>query len=177
MPVDWRVRPPFHSFPVLRGSRVTLRQVRVSDAGDVKGFTMYDGVLAETDVEAAAVLQRIDEDYGRGEAVHWGICAAGSPGRVVGTCGYYRGLIGDVGEIGYVLGEDSRGQGFMTESVRLVVDFGFDVMKLAKVVAFTNAENLSSVAVLRRCGFEEDANIDDLLTFSISLEMWFAAKG
>lgn len=74
---------------------------------------------------------------------------------MVGTCGYYRGFIGDVGEIGYVLGEGSRGQGLITESVRLAVDFGFDVMKLAKVVAFTNAENPSSIAVLRRCGFEE----------------------
>lgn len=171
------MRPPFQSLPVLRGSLVTLRQVRISDAGDVKGFTIYDGIPAETDREAAAILQRIEQDYLRGEAVHWGICAAGSPDRVVGTCGYYRGFVGQAGEIGYVLGPDSRGQGFMTESVGLVVDFGFEVMKLAKVVAFTMAANLSSVAVLRRCGFREDANAGDQLTFSVSLETWFAAKG
>ncbi len=138
---------------------------------------MYDGIPAETDGEAAAVLQRIEEDYLRGEAVHWGICAAGSPGLVVGTCGFYRGFNGQVGEIGYVLGEGSRGQGFMTESVRLVVGFGFDVMKLAKVVAFTEAANLSSIAVLRRCGFKEDTSEDDRLTFAIGLDTWFSAKG
>src|SRR5690606_21503193 len=128
-----------------------------SEASDVREFTMYDGIPVVTDDEAAAVMRRIEGDQERGEAVHWGICPAGSD-RVVGACGYYRGFEGQVGEIGYGLGERYRGRGLMTESVRLAVSFGFDVMKLAKVVAYTSADNLSSIAVLRHCRLREIAN-------------------
>ena len=165
-PIDSSVRPPFEPYPVLRGPSLTLREVLEADAGDVREFTVYDGVPALTDDEAAATLRRIHADYHRGEAVHWGICAAGT-GRVVGTCGYYRGFDDQTGEIGYVLGAAWRGRGYMTEAVRLVVNFGFDAMGLENVVAYTDATNLPSIAVLRRCHFEEGAAEGDRLVFSL----------
>ena len=151
---------------MLRGPSLTLREVLEADAGDVREFTVYDGVPALTDEDAAATLRRIHADYHRGEAVHWGICAAGT-GRVVGTCGYYRGFDDQTGEIGYVLGAAWRGRGYMTEAVHLVVNFGFDAMGLENVVAYTDATNLPSIAVLRRCGFEEGAGEGDRLVFSL----------
>lgn len=132
-------------------------------------FTVYDGIPAVTDEAAVNILRRIELDQQRGEAIHWGICPTGG-GRIVGTCGYYRGFDDHVGEIGYVLGERSRGRGFMTESVRLIVAFGFDVMKLSKVVAYTDPGNVPSIAVLRRSGFTEEANEVPRMTFSIDHE-------
>lgn len=92
-------------------------------------------------------------DFARGETVHWGIC--GRDGReILGTCGYYRGFADNTGEIGYILSDAHRGQGIMTEAVRLVVEFGFRVMKLSRIIAITDPEKAGSIAVLERAGFQ-----------------------
>jgi len=145
---------------------VTLRPVRALDAADVRDITAYDGKFAATVAEAAAMLRRIDDDQARGESAHWGICPAGSD-RVVGTCGYYRGFAGAVGEIGYVLSEPFRGRGLMTETVGLVARFGFEVMALREVVAYTEPTNAGSIGVLTRCGFRETPSRNGLLRFSL----------
>lgn len=155
---------------------MTLRKALISDASDAREFTVYDGVPVATDEEAVAVLRRIEDDQERGEAIHWGICPAGWE-RVVGTCGYYRGFADQVGEIGYILGDRYRGRGYMAESVRLAVGFGFEVMELATVVAYTDATNLPSMAVLRRCGFTEVADDGAHLTYSIGHEQWAGSRG
>jgi RimJ/RimL family protein N-acetyltransferase len=43
----------------------------------------------------------------------------------------------------------------MTAAVQLLVDFGFNTLKLDKVIAYTDPSNFASVAVLQRTGFIE----------------------
>jgi RimJ/RimL family protein N-acetyltransferase len=49
----------------------------------------------------------------------------------------------------------------MTEAVKLIVDFGFAVLKLNQVVAYTSPTNLASQSVLKRVGFREVASEND----------------
>ena len=41
----------------------------------------------------------------------------------------------------------------MSEAVRLMLDFGFNEMKLKKIFAITGSSNLASQTVLRKNGF------------------------
>lgn len=154
----------FESFPVLSGGRSVLRRVVHADVPDVREITFYDGVAAEDDARAGAIVAAIDADYERGESVHWGICPRPSD-RVVGTVGFYRGYPGDVGEIGYVLRPDHRGRGLMAEAVRLAATFGREKMGLAAIVAYVEPGNHASVAVLRRAGFAEVPSLGGRRTF------------
>lgn len=157
---------PFATFPVLSSGGLILRRVVPSDAPAVREISFYDGVAATTEDEAVAMLERIERDYAEGDSVHWGICLRGSD-EVVGTCGFYRGYPGNVGEIGYLLREAYRGRGVMTAALRQVIAFGLEEMRLDGIVARTEPSNAASIGVLERLGFREVRSDPEELTFSL----------
>lgn len=55
--------------------------------------------------------------------------------------------------VGYNLGEDQQGNGYMTEAVKAAVDFAFHKWNLHSVRAGYMPRNAPSAAVLERCGF------------------------
>ena len=60
------------------------------------------------------------------------------------------------GVIGYWLTKDATGQGYMTEAVRAALGFAFRELKLHRVEAASIPENVPSVRVLERVGFERE---------------------
>jgi ribosomal-protein-alanine N-acetyltransferase len=147
-------RAIFSKMPVLSNDRITLRGLERSDAAALMDIAIYDGVFATNEKESAGMLERIYSDIAKGESLHWGIFLNGTD-EIAGTCGYYRGFAENSGEIGYILKEGQRGKGLMTAAVQLLVDFGFNTLKLDKVIAYTDPSNFASVAVLQRAGFIE----------------------
>jgi RimJ/RimL family protein N-acetyltransferase len=59
-------------------------------------------------------------------------------------------------EIGYSVVRSYRNRGFGTEAVSALIDEGFRSARLRRIRAYCVPENLSSRAVLRRNGFEDD---------------------
>lgn len=53
-------------------------------------------------------------------------------------------------ELGWALRDEMRGQGFATEIGAAGLEFGFEVLGASEVVAFTEAHNLASRAVMER---------------------------
>lgn len=62
--------------------------------------------------------------------------------------------------IGWHLARDAWGHGYATEAAEAVLDFTFDEVGLAQVVAHTTALNERSEAVMRRLGMTHDAEDD-----------------
>lgn len=58
--------------------------------------------------------------------------------------------------LGYALGVNFTGCGYMTEAVALALKFAFDDLKLHRVEANVQPSNLASIAVLRRNGFTKE---------------------
>ncbi|SEN46450.1 GNAT family N-acetyltransferase [Lihuaxuella thermophila] len=60
------------------------------------------------------------------------------------------------GWIGYALDQDHNGKGYMTEAVRLVVSYAFDVLRLHRIEAGVMPHNLASIKVLEKAGFHQE---------------------
>ena len=58
--------------------------------------------------------------------------------------------------LGYWLAEEETGNGYMTEAVRALLNFAFRDLKLHRVEAASIPENVASVRVLERTGFERE---------------------
>ncbi len=58
----------------------------------------------------------------------------------------------------WALAEDARGQGYATEAARALTDYAFGTLKLARIVATTEHDNASSIAVMRRLGMTVERN-------------------
>jgi ribosomal-protein-alanine N-acetyltransferase len=154
------------TFPQLSDGDLILRRVVPSDASAIQEISYYDGIAAATSDEAVGMLEQIEKDYARGDSIHWGICVRGSD-EVVGTCGFYRGYPGNIGEVGYILREAYRGRGIMTAALRQVIAFGLEELALDGIIAFTDPSNVASIGVLQRLGMREVPSDGEELKFSL----------
>jgi [ribosomal protein S5]-alanine N-acetyltransferase len=66
-------------------------------------------------------------------------------------------------EIWYKLHPDFWNKGFATESVKWLLDFGFNNLKLHRIEAGCAIENQASIKVLEKCGFKREGHTRKLL--------------
>lgn len=66
-------------------------------------------------------------------------------------------------DLGYGLDHHAEGQGLMTEALRALCDYAFNVMGLHRLQANHLPENLRSAAVLKRLGFQVEGYARELL--------------
>ena len=145
--------PPYNPFPVLATASVVLRQVEESDLADILDISFYDARPAGSIAEASTMLRQINDDYARGECLHWGL-AHPQTNRIMGTVGFYRGFAECTGELGCVLKSTFRGRGLMQQAMRLAIKFGLEEIKLQNVIALTDRQNHAAIRLLERLQFQ-----------------------
>ncbi|ABN06474.1 GCN5-related N-acetyltransferase [Methanocorpusculum labreanum Z] len=174
---------------MIETDRLILRQIVDSDAEDIFAYSRGPNTGRdagwkphETLEETRAIMQAI---YLGQESV-FGIVLK-ETGVMIGSIG----LIDDplrendsVRMIGYALGEEFWGKGFMTEAAKVVVAFGFETMDLDLISATCYPENGRSRRVLEKLGFRYEGTLarterryDGLVMdkdcFSLSKETYF----
>jgi [ribosomal protein S5]-alanine N-acetyltransferase len=152
--------PPYDIFPIISGDKISLRQILTADIKDLIEISFYDSIQATTLQQATEMQAKINKDYIDGNSVHWGI-AENSTNKIIGTCGYYRGLDNGTGELGCVLMPQYRGQGFMTSAMLLAIDFGINNIGLKRICAITTKQNESAIKLLERLNFLKVAELED----------------
>lgn len=158
--------PPFNIFPTLSTEKIMLREILISDIPDIVEISFYNAKQAENLEQAIEMHERINQDYRNGNSIHWGISHR-TTNKVMGTCGYYRGLETGTGELGCVLLPMFRGQGIMTNAMKLAIDFGLYKIELNRIMAITNKQNQSAIKLLNRLNF---IKVDDLLNEEVKYE-------
>jgi [ribosomal protein S5]-alanine N-acetyltransferase len=152
--------PPYDPFPTLSAEGILLRDVFPADLKDIIGISRYDGVPAKNVEDAAAMLAKINQNYRDGDSINWGIADVKS-NRIIGFCGFYRGFQDGAGELGCILSEPFRGQGYMTAAMRLAIQFGQQNIGLRRIFAITSPQNEKAIRLLDRLGFAKTVDLDD----------------
>lgn len=88
--------------------------------------------------------------------------------------------------LGYSLGVNFTGKGYMTEAVELILQHAFENLHLHRIEANVQPHNLASIKVLQRCGFMKEGfsrkylKIDDIWCdherWAIIIEDWLERK-
>jgi ribosomal-protein-alanine N-acetyltransferase len=83
-----------------------------------------------------------------------------SVGKVIGGVGLrIKSVQNREGDIGYVLNRRYWNQGIVTEAARAMVAFGFDELRLHRIYATCNAENLASARVMEKLGMKYEGKL------------------
>jgi ribosomal-protein-alanine N-acetyltransferase len=101
-----------------------------------------------------------------GRAARWAISWREDAERaVIGTISLSEIVRGPLGQayLGYGLAEGAQKRGVMTEAVRAVAAFAFEVLRLHQLAANYVPTNEASGRVLRRCGFTVCGYVRDYL--------------
>lgn len=152
--------PPYKTFPQISNERILLRKVQPFDMSDLIVISFYDALQAKTESEAQEMQDKINLDYLNGNSIHWGIVDR-STGKIVGTCGYYRGFENGSGELGCILLPQFRGQGFMSAAMQLAIDFGFKNSGLQKIWAATGHNNKETIKLLTKLHFKKTSESEN----------------
>ena len=150
--------------PDLILQRTVLRPITVDVARNVVDGVRDDDWAADypTDgdvVICSLVLRSVDAgvDYQPPSVITpwtgpWQVCARSDQGDIViGGIGFKGGPVNGTIEIGYGIAESARGHGYVTESVRALVQLVSNID--VSVIAETEPGNSASERVLQRCGF------------------------
>lgn len=155
------INKAFYPFPKLETKRLILREICVSDVPAI--FAVFSNPLVTKfyDVptmvrqEQAVTLTRwwINRIKKR-KALRWAITLKSAEDKAIGTCGFSQfDKSNNMAEIGVDIAHPYWGQGIATEAIKVIIDFGFQVMKLNRIETWVMVENIGSLKVLRKNGF------------------------
>jgi RimJ/RimL family protein N-acetyltransferase len=173
----------------LETERLRLRRFRPDDweaiyayASDAAtNFYLREGEITEEELRAWVTTQSVDEEVAYAVVVKPDDAPIGHlifrPEPI--PCTY---------EIGWVLHERSRGQGYATEAARARLDYGFTTLGLHRVIATCQPENVASWRVMERLGMRREAHFRqsiprndgtwwDEYVYAILLAEWNAMRG
>jgi [ribosomal protein S5]-alanine N-acetyltransferase len=156
----------FQPFPELQTERLILRRIVEADWEDVLAFRSDPEVmryiprpLAKDKEDVLAFLKMIDENITSNEQINWGISTKAAPERLLGMIGFFRPQKENArAEIGYMLGPEHQGKGYMTEAMAAAEKYGFETMQLHSIEAVIDPANAASERVLQRCGYVKEAH-------------------
>ena len=161
--------PHAMSFPSLSTDRLHLREITDADAPDLLRLhgnaeaMRWFGSDPPTDLAGAQRLVEVFAGYRRQPhpGIRWGLCLTQEP-RLIGTCGLFARQAGwRKCTIGYELLPDHQGQGLMQEALQAAMAWGHDHMQLHRIEALVHPENLPSLRLLARLGFEQEGRLRD----------------
>ena len=154
----------FFPFPTFETERLTLRRVTMNDSQDVfnlrtnmDAMRYLDRPIPRTIAEAEDLIKRIEDGLENNTGIGWAISLK-NLSHLIGTIGYHRiEKENSRAEIGYMLLPEYWKQGLMSEAIKVVLNYGFNTMKLHSIEGNINPDNAPSAAILKKFGFVKEA--------------------
>jgi ribosomal-protein-alanine N-acetyltransferase len=154
-------------FPVFKTSRLLLRQITEGDLENIfRGLSdpeviKYYGVSFDTLNETKKQIEWFAELEKDETGIWWAIC---SPDNLMfyGAVGlYYLNSEYKKAEIGFWLIPEYWRRGIISESILLVIEYGFEIMHLNKIEAEVETENIFSKRVMQKLNFVHELTKKD----------------
>lgn len=149
--------------PTLTAGRVRLRWLEDADVddlfrifGDPDVMRYWSSPPLADRAAAVALLAEIRELFAQHTLYQWGV-ALPDGGPVVGTCTLtsFHAESGRA-EIGFALGREHWGRGYMSDAVGALLDYAFGPLGLRRLEADVDPRNGPSLRLLERVGFRRE---------------------
>lgn len=160
--------------------RLRLRQFTPNDLDDLSrlysnpDLMRYIGKGIKTKNETETALSSILKHYQHGFGM-WAVISKDND-KLIGRCGLcFLDNTSEV-ELGYLLDQSYWCKGLATEASQASLKYGFEVVKLDRIVAIAQPKNLASRRVMEKVGmkYEKDAYFynKDVVYYAISRDVY-----
>jgi RimJ/RimL family protein N-acetyltransferase len=151
------------TLPTITADRIALRWLTGEDV------PALFAVFSEPDVmrywssppledigEASTLLAHIQDGFRRRALFQWGV-ARRADDRVIGTCTlFHPDPDNRRAELGYALGREHWGNGYMQEALTALLNYSFGELNLHRLEADVDPRNASSIRTLEKLGFRQE---------------------
>ena len=153
--------------PKIETERLILRRMELSDAQMAFDHWLSDERVSDNRVSAAhktvsETIERITkivEDYTKEDFCWWGIDQKAN-GKLIGEIDLYDfdNATGNC-EVSYSIGYEWWNNGYATEALMAVMEYGFRHMQIHKIAAAHNTDNMASGKVMLKAGMVREGVI------------------
>jgi ribosomal-protein-alanine N-acetyltransferase len=163
----------FDSFPVLKTPRLTLREIRLTDAPQIFAMRANGRVnqfIARPNMQqpeaAESLAERTIQAFQNKQAIGWaGILRNNN--EIIGTCGFNSiDILNMHAEIGGEMATEFWGKKIAIEAVKAILHFGLHTMNLHTIEAKVSPQNKSAIYVMEQLGFEKEAHYKDRIYYN-----------
>ena len=149
----------------LETPRLILREMQLADfpyihayaSDEENGKYMPWGPNNENDTRAFLTRKFKEQASSPRKTFDFGVIDK-TTGQFMGACGFMvKSYESQVGFIGYVLKKTYHGRGFATEFSKALLQFGFDELKMHRIEATCDSENIGSFKVMQKIGMQQEA--------------------
>lgn len=153
----------FSPFPEIQTERLLLRKFTLNDQENVFELRSNPEVmkyiplpLAITIDDAIGHIEKVLTMIDNNEGISWGIVEKSSR-KLIGSIGIFK-IVKEAhrAEVGYVLNPRWHNKGIMNEALNVVLDYGFEKIKLHSIVAIIDPENTASAKLLEKNRFRRE---------------------
>ncbi len=163
----------FETFPELNSERLIFRKFSIDDADDLLILRTDNEVMRFMDVprfqsvlDSEKWIKETWESFEKQDGITWVIIDKSS-NTFAGYFGFWRMIPEHCrAEIGYALKPSFWGKGYMTETLRKMMEYGFHNINLHSIEANVNTENGNSIKALEKIGFQKEAHFKENYLFN-----------
>jgi ribosomal-protein-alanine N-acetyltransferase len=165
----------FNPFPNLSSRRFNLRRIADEDDNEIFVLRSEETVLkylgrppAKYIDDAREFITKINKGISRNEWIYW-VITLKTDNKLIGTiCLWNIDSSKSIADIGFELMPEYMGKGIMQEVIPVIIEFGFNTMKLEIINGEVDPENIKSIKLLERFGFKYERKFENTLVYSLS---------
>ena len=150
------------TFPILNTDRLDLVEIKQSHLGDLyKLFTnenvtrFYNLLPLKNEQEAQKSIDWFQTRFKDKLGIRWGIAIKGQE-NIIGTIGFNNFAKQHRANIGYDLQTEHWNNGFITEALKTVINFGFNQLEINRIEAEVMQGNIISEKILNKLNFKNE---------------------
>lgn len=155
----------FQPFPNYESERLLFRQLTEADTSEVfkirsnpERMKYIPRPILETEEQALEMITMMNQKVAENTDINWAVCEK-ETGKFIGFMGFYRTQPENYRtEIGYMISPEFEGKGYVTESVRAMLNYAFNEVGFHSVCAVIDPKNIGSGKVLEKNGFRKEAH-------------------
>lgn len=178
------------SFPEIFTKRLHLKQIHLNDVNDLHAYLSdpdvrrYIGIPPYTTVEESAdEIKWYEKIFQTKTGIRWGIALKEDP-TIIGSAGFLNISQSNFrAEIGYELHKSFWRKGIVSEALEAIITYGFEEMKLNRIEALIEPENIASLKLVESFHFIQEGllreyeygagKFDDLYMYSLLRKDYF----
>jgi len=152
----------FETFPSLQTNRLDLIEIKQEHLGNIfklfsddKVTEFYNVVTLTNEGEAQKFIDWFQNRYAEKVGIRWGISLKGYD-NIIGTIGFNNFTKQHRANIGFDLQVDFWNNGYLTEAIKCVTEFGFNKLDINRIEAEVMNGNIASEKVLAKSGFKNE---------------------
>ncbi|MBN2794685.1 MAG: GNAT family N-acetyltransferase [Clostridia bacterium] len=159
-------------FPYIETERLILRKITVKDAEDLfetfssEEAMLYFGMFPFEEIhEVYAMIENFKKGYDLNRMIRFAI-ELKEEHKVIGTCGFHAySPPNNRAEVGFELNPKYHQKGYMTEALKALINFGFQILKLNRIEGLVYPENRPSQLTMEKQGFKREGLLRQYMIF------------